>query len=389
MTPRMIAIYGKGGIGKSFFTANLSAKMALKGHRVLQLGCDPKHDSCNALFDGRSLPTIGDQWRLFKDTNREKELDVQHLIFRTELQGKATVYGAELGGPEVGRGCGGRGISFGFGLLEERGMSDWALDYIVMDFLGDVVCGGFATPIAKSLAEEIVIVASHDRMSLYSANNIARAVNYFQSMGGKTRVIGMVLNRDDGSGVAERFAERVGLPILLTIPFSPPARILSDRCKLLFDMPDMDALFDQFVNTIHTRNYKVPDVVAPLEYDEFLDVFGAAEPPGVPPGASMDDLMGRTTVAARGIDLSSDLYSQDAKLIVRRIMQELGLTVTNLVEVQDDRGVIVSSEAGWDAVFGDPCKETDAKIAILSALSHSGEKFRMADLRYTAAPFYE
>jgi len=211
------------------------------------------------------------------------------------------LYGAELGGPEVGRGCGGRGISFGFGLLEERGMANWALDYIVMDFLGDVVCGGFATPIAKSLAEEIVIIASHDRMSLYAANNIARAVNYFQTMGGSTRVIGMVLNRDDGSGVAEKFAERVGLPILVRVPFSPPARMLSDRCKLLFELPEMDHIFDQFVNKIHHRDYTVPDRVAPLEYDEFLDVFGAAEPPGVPDGASMDELMGRATIAAHAV----------------------------------------------------------------------------------------
>ncbi len=388
MSPRMIAIYGKGGIGKSFFTANLSAKMALKGLRVLQLGCDPKHDSCNALFDGRGLPTIGDQWRMMKDANREKELGVEHLIFKTELDNKARVYGAELGGPEVGRGCGGRGISFGFGLLEERGMADWALDYIVMDFLGDVVCGGFATPIAKSLAEEIVIIASHDRMSLYAANNIARAVSYFQSMGGKTRVIGMVLNRDDGSGVAEKFAERVGLPILVKVPFNPTARALSDRCKLLFDLPEMDSLFDQFVNKIHRRDYTVPDKVTPLEYDEFLDVFGASEPPGLPIGASMDDLMGHTTLAAQSIDLNSAEYSEDSKLVVRRIMQEMGLTVTRLVE-EPERGVVVTTDTGWDAIFGDPRDEMDSKIAILSALSHSGETFKMADLRFTAAPYYE
>lgn len=267
-------------------------------------------------------------------------------------------------------------------------MASWALDYIVMDFLGDVVCGGFATPIAKSLAEEIVIIASHDRMSLYAANNIARAVNYFQTMGGSTRVIGMVLNRDDGSGVAEKFAERVGLPILVRVPFSPPARALSDRCKLLFELPEMDHLFDQFVNKIHHRDYSAPDRIEPLEYDEFLDVFGAAEPPGVPDGASLDELMGRTTEAARGIDLASSEYSDDGKLIVRRIMQEMGLVVTRLVE-EPERGVVVTSEDGWDAIFGDPCEETDAKIAILSALSHSGESFRLADLRYTAAPFYE
>lgn len=388
MPPRMIALYGKGGIGKSFFTANLSAKMALKGLRVLQLGCDPKHDSCNALFDGRSLPTIGDQWRLFKDTGREKDLAVEHLIFKTDLNKNAKVFGAELGGPEVGRGCGGRGISFGFGLLEERGMASWALDYIVMDFLGDVVCGGFATPIAKSLAEEIVIVASHDRMSLYAANNIARAVNYFASMGGKTRVIGMVLNRDDGSGVAEKFCERIGLPILVKVPYSPQARMLSDRCRLLFDLPDMDSIFDQFVNKIHRREYDVPTNVAPLEYDEFLEVFGASEPPGTPPGANIDDLMGQSNVVAQGIDLNSSEYSEDGKLIVRRIMQEMGLTIVRMVD-EPERGIVVSSEAGWDAIFGNPREETDAKIAILSALSHSGEKFRIADLRYTAAPFYE
>ncbi len=389
MTPRMIAIYGKGGIGKSFFTANLTGKMALKGLRVLQLGCDPKHDSCNALFDGRSLPTIGDQWRLMKEAGHEKELDVSHLIYRTDLTGRGhVVFGAELGGPEVGRGCGGRGISFGFGLLEERGMAGWALDYIVMDFLGDVVCGGFATPIAKSMAEEIIIVASHDRMSLYAANNIVRAVNYFAGMGGKSRVIGMVLNRDDGSGVAERFAAQVGLPILLKVPYSPAARALSDRCKLLFELPEMDALFDQFVNKIHYRDYATPERLTPLEYGEFLEVFGAAEPPDLPQSATLQELTGRAAGPAQGVDLNSPEYSDDARLIVRRIMADMGLTVTRLVE-EPERGVVVTSDQGWEAIFGNPREEIDAKIAILSALSHSGEKFHLADLRHTAAPFYE
>jgi hypothetical protein len=152
-------------------------------------------------------------------------------------------------------------------------------------------------------------------------------------------------------------------------------------------MPEMDSLFDQFVNKIHRRDYTVPDTVTPLEYDEFLDVFGATEPPGVPPGASMDELMGRTTTVVQGVDLNSQEYSEDAKLVVRRIMQEMGMTVTQLVE-EPERGVVVTSEEGWEAIFGDPRHETDAKIAILSALSHSGESFKMADLRYTAAPFY-
>jgi len=251
-----------------------------------------------------------------------------------------------------------------------------------------VVCGGFATPIAKSLAEEIIIVASHDRMSLYAANNIARAVNYFQSMGGSTRVIGMVLNRDDGSGVAERFAGRVGLPILARIPYSPAARALSDRCQLLFELPEMDAIFDEFVNKIHRREYDVPAQITPLEYDEFLSVFGASEPPDVPAGADFDDLMGRNTQAVVGIDLNSPEYSADSRQLARRIMQEMGLKVTRLVE-EPERGVVVTTEAGWEAIFGNPCEEMDAKIAILSAIGRSGEKFHLADLRFTAAPFYE
>ncbi len=126
----------------------------------------------------------------------------------------------------------------------------------------------------------------------------------------------------------------------------------------------------------------------PLEYDEFLNVFGASEPPGLPVSASMDDLMGQVTVAAQSIDLSSSDYSEDGKLIVRRIMQEMGLVITRLVE-EPEQGVIVTSETGWNAIFGDPREDTDAKIAILAALSHSGETFKLADLRQPAAPFYE
>ena len=98
--------------------------------------------------------------------------------------------------------------------------------------------------------------------------------------------------------------------------------------------------------------------------------------------------MGQTSVAAQSIDLNSSEYSDDSKLIVRRIMQEMGLTVIRMVEEQE-RGVVVTAETGWEAIFGNPREETDAKIAILSALSHSGESFKTADLRYTAAPFYE
>ncbi|MEO1166087.1 MAG: ArsA-related P-loop ATPase, partial [Chloroflexota bacterium] len=143
MSARMIAIYGKGGIGKSFTTSNITGKMALNGHKVLQLGCDPKHDSCNTIFDGHSLPTLGEVWRKHKADGTEDQMTVSDVIFRSEIESGVPIYGCEIGGPDVGRGCGGQGISHGFKTLEKLGMSDWDLDYIVMDFLGDVVCGGF------------------------------------------------------------------------------------------------------------------------------------------------------------------------------------------------------------------------------------------------------
>ena len=114
MAPRMLAIYGKGGMGKSFFTSNLTARLTFDGHRVLQLGCDPKHDSCNTVFGGHSLPTLGDVWRRFKDAGKEDELRIPDVIFRSQLRQDSVLYGCELGGPDVGRGCGGQGISSGF-----------------------------------------------------------------------------------------------------------------------------------------------------------------------------------------------------------------------------------------------------------------------------------
>ena len=226
MAPRMLAIYGKGGMGKSFFTSNLTARLTFDGHRVLQLGCDPKHDSCNTIFGGYSLPTLGEQWRRFKEAGKEDQLGVGDVIFRNELRPGVPIYGCELGGPEVGRGCGGQGISSGFKTLETLGMSKWNLDYVVMDFLGDVVCGGFATPLARSLAEEVIIVVGHDRQSLYAANNIARAAQYFRSMGGRTSLLGLVVNRDDGSDTADLYARAVGLPILTRVPLSRTVREL-------------------------------------------------------------------------------------------------------------------------------------------------------------------
>ena len=125
MAPRMLAIYGKGGIGKSFTTSNLTARMAFDGKRVRQLGCDPNHDSCNTIFNGHSLPTLGEVWREHKEAGTEEQMVVGDIIFRNELAPDIPIFGCEIGGPDVGRGWGGQGITHGCKVLERFGMNDW------------------------------------------------------------------------------------------------------------------------------------------------------------------------------------------------------------------------------------------------------------------------
>jgi 3,8-divinyl chlorophyllide a/chlorophyllide a reductase subunit X len=208
---QIIAIYGKGGIGKSFTLANLSYMMAQQGKRVLLIGCDPKSDTTSLLFGGRSVPTIietSSQKRLAGE-----EVDISDVCFIRD-----GVFAMELGGPEVGRGCGGRGIIHGFELLEKLGFHEWGFDYVLLDFLGDVVCGGFGLPIARDMCQKVIVVGSNDLQSLYVANNVCSAVEYFRKMGGNVGVAGLVINKDDGTGEAHAFAEAVGIPVLAAIP---------------------------------------------------------------------------------------------------------------------------------------------------------------------------
>ncbi|HMQ35474.1 MAG TPA: chlorophyllide a reductase iron protein subunit X [Chloroflexaceae bacterium] len=394
---RMLAVYGKGGMGKSFFTTNLVGKLAMLGNRVLQLGCDPKHDSCNALFGGVSLPTLGDVWREFKEGGREEALRAQDVIFKTTVMGAATVYGCEIGGPEVGRGCGGRGITFGFDTLEKFGLSQWALDYVVMDFLGDVVCGGFATPLSRSLAEEVIILCGNDRQSLYAANNIASAAKYFASMGGRTRIVGLIVNRDDGSGVAAKFAERINLPVLASIPLDRTVRELADACKLALSDPRFDAIFDGLARQIATRTLPSAPMadVRPLEYKEFLNVFGAEEPDITPAGASADELFGGRQVRqipTLELGLMQKPVGDKPELdpatrrVVGRLLKDLGMYVT---EANQDpkKGMTLTVDGNTTICFGDE-GEIESKLAILAALQKSGEPYRYVDLRRPASPLY-
>jgi len=225
-TTQVIAIYGKGGIGKSFTLANLSYMMAQQGKKVLLIGCDPKSDTTSLLFGGRACPTI------IETSARKKQAGEQVAIGDVCFK-RDGVFAMELGGPEVGRGCGGRGIIHGFELLEKLGFHEWGFDYVLLDFLGDVVCGGFGLPIARDMCQKVIVVASNDLQSLYVANNVCSAVDYFRNLGGNVGVAGMVINKDDGSGEAQAFATAVGIPVLAAIPAHDDIRRKSANYEII------------------------------------------------------------------------------------------------------------------------------------------------------------
>ncbi|MBV9825847.1 MAG: chlorophyllide a reductase iron protein subunit X [Alphaproteobacteria bacterium] len=223
---QIIAIYGKGGIGKSFTLANLSYMMAQQGKRVLLIGCDPKSDTTSLLFEGRSCPTI-------IETSSQKKAAGEQVKIGDVCFKRDGVFAMELGGPEVGRGCGGRGIIHGFELLEKLGFHQWDFDYVLLDFLGDVVCGGFGLPIARDMCQKVIVVGSNDLQSLYVANNVCSAVDYFRRLGGNVGVAGLVINKDDGTGEAQAFADAVGIPVLAAIPADDDIRRKSASYEII------------------------------------------------------------------------------------------------------------------------------------------------------------
>ncbi|MEM9248614.1 MAG: chlorophyllide a reductase iron protein subunit X, partial [Pseudomonadota bacterium] len=212
--------------GKSFTLANLSHMMAEQGKRVLLIGCDPKSDTTSLLFGGKACPTI-------IETSSAKKLAGEEVKIGDVCFKRGGVFAMELGGPEVGRGCGGRGIIHGFELLEKLGFHDWDFDYVLLDFLGDVVCGGFGLPIARDMAQKVILVASNDLQSLYVANNVCSAVQYFRKMGGNVGVAGLVINKDDGTGEAQAFAEAVDIPVLASIPADDDLRKKSANYQIV------------------------------------------------------------------------------------------------------------------------------------------------------------
>ncbi len=172
---KQIAIYGKGGIGKSTTTSNISAALSDMGYKVMQFGCDPKADSTNTLRDGTYIPTVLDVLR------EKKTVDAHDVIFK----GYNGIYCVEAGGPAPGVGCAGRGITTAVQLLKQQKIfEELDLDYVIYDVLGDVVCGGFAVPIREGIAEHVFTVSSADFMAVYAANNLFKGIQRYSNSGG-------------------------------------------------------------------------------------------------------------------------------------------------------------------------------------------------------------
>ena len=268
---QIIAIYGKGGIGKSFTLANLSHMMAEQGKRVLLIGCDPKSDTTSLLFGGKACPTI-------IETSTKKKLAGEEVKIGDVCFKRGGVFAMELGGPEVGRGCGGRGIIHGFELLEKLGFHDWDFDYVLLDFLGDVVCGGSGLPIARDMAQKVILVASNDLQSLYVANNVCSAVEYFRKLGGNVGVAGLVINKDDGTGEAAAFAETVDIPVLAAIPQDDDLRKKSANYQIVgTNKSQWGGLFTQLADAV---GIAPPVRPSPLDQDGLLALFDSKDTGG-------------------------------------------------------------------------------------------------------------
>jgi len=213
---RQIALYGKGGIGKSTISSNLTAALTCMGIKPAQIGCDPKADSVNTLMNGEFIDTISDIVREYGNS--------QETIRKAIYKGFNDILCMESGGPIPGQGCAGRGVLVALDLIRQYKIFEQNnIDLAVYDVLGDIVCGGFAQPIRHGFAEEVYIVTSGEYMALYAANNIAFSIKQFAQQGLKVRVggiIGNLRNTPNEKEIIENFAEKLKLPVIQLIPRS-------------------------------------------------------------------------------------------------------------------------------------------------------------------------
>jgi len=261
-----IAIYGKGGIGKSTLSSNISAALSMAGKKVLQIGCDPKHDSTRLLMGGKRITTVLDYIKCVNPTGYKTE-DILARGFRETGC-------IEAGGPTPGVGCAGRGIITAFELIDKLHIKE-QYDTIVYDVLGDVVCGGFAVPIRREYADTVFLVTSGEYMSIYAANNILRGIKNYD--GQERRVAGILYNCRNVKNEDERikaFSEAVGLPVFAKVPRNDIFALAEKKNVTVMEMTEGRNEIAEIFNDIAARILSGPQLypAKPLSDEDLEEV---------------------------------------------------------------------------------------------------------------------
>jgi nitrogenase iron protein NifH len=270
---RQIAIYGKGGIGKSTTTQNTVAGLASLGKKVMIVGCDPKADSTRLILHAKAQATVMD---LVRDRGTVEDLELGDVL----KVGFGGVKCVESGGPEPGVGCAGRGVITAINFLEENGAYTPDLDFVFYDVLGDVVCGGFAMPIRENKAEEIYIVVSGEMMAMYAANNIARGILKYASSG-KVRLAGLICNSrntDREADLIEALAKKLGTQMIHFVPRDNQVQRAELRRMTVIEYSAAHAQAEEYRELARkiseNRNLVVPTPLGMEELEALLMEFG-------------------------------------------------------------------------------------------------------------------
>jgi len=285
---RQIAIYGKGGIGKSTVSSNLSTALRERGIEVMQVGCDPKRDSTRSLTGGRMIPTVLETLRDLLRVGRDQNaIALTDIVFLGELGVRCV----ESGGPEPGVGCAGRGVLTALQILKDlKAFETYGVDVVIYDILGDVVCGGFAQPIREGYAQEIYLLCSGSFMSLYAANNIAKGVRRLARRG-ETGLVGVICNSSGDEAfeksVLGEFAETLGTRLIGFIPRSPVIQACEVEGKTVLQhsphSPEAEVFRGLAQQVLENNSRVIPtpfEEVAELEamYRRHLNQHGRSQP---------------------------------------------------------------------------------------------------------------
>jgi nitrogenase iron protein NifH len=282
MARRSVAIYGKGGIGKSTTTQNTVAALAEMGKKIMVVGCDPKADSTRLLLGGLIQKTVLDTLR-----DEGDEVVLEDVL----MPGYGGTKCTESGGPEPGVGCAGRGIITAINLLEQLGAYEGDLDYVFYDVLGDVVCGGFAMPMREGKAQEIYIVCSGEMMAMYAANNISKGIVKFAQAGG-VRLGGIICNSrnvDNEREMVEEFARQLGTQMIHFVPRNNDVQRAEINRKTVIEWNTSAPQADEYRALARAidqnKLFVVPKPLEMNDLEKMLIDFGLVE--GVAPGTEI------------------------------------------------------------------------------------------------------